>query len=392
MTGDERCRTAATFFWDVVTKERSYVTGGNSDDEHFSPKQELSKHIGPNTTETCNTYNMLKLTRQLFGWDPRPEYADYYERALLNHILASQNPENGMVCYYLPLKTGCAKHFGTPEDSFWCCSGTGVENHAKYGDSIYFHEGEHSLFVNLFIASELSWPEKGLRLRQETNFPVSDSTRLLFTCDKPVQLSLNLRHPYWATSGIEVAVNGRKVTECGTTLRLVNGDVERRTTLRPGSYVTIDRRWSSGDTIELRMPMSLRTEAFRDNPRKLAILYGPLVLCAEVQPGKQYPAIVAGLGDCPDFRGDNVVPNQELRHRENGTVPLSRNDILSAIRPVAGKPLCFTGSPAVFRSEDGARAGSVHAPLQGVQEGVHCLLGRHGRSAVGRAGANAARR
>ncbi len=137
LTGEEWFKTASTFFWDTVVNERSYVIGGNSDGEMFSPKEKLSEALGPNTTETCNTYNMLKLTRHLFCWDPQPCYADYYERALYNHILGSQNPETGMMCYYLPLRSGSNKTYNGPLDSFWCCTGTGVENHAKYGDSIY---------------------------------------------------------------------------------------------------------------------------------------------------------------------------------------------------------------------------------------------------------------
>ena len=144
-----------------MVKERSYVIGGHSDGEMFSPKEKLSQALGPSTTETCNTYNMLKLTRHLFEWDPRAEYADYYERALYNHILASQNPETGMMCYYVPLRSGSRKVYNGFDDSFWCCTGTGVENHAKYGDSIYFHDGDKTLYVNLFIASELSWTGEG---------------------------------------------------------------------------------------------------------------------------------------------------------------------------------------------------------------------------------------
>ena len=185
------------------------MIGGNSDGEMFSPKEELSKHIGPSTTETCNTHNMLKITRRLFCWDPKAEYADYYERGLYNHILASQNPETGMVCYYLPLKTGVAKGFSSPNDSFWCCVGTGMENHAKYGDSIYFREGDRGLYVNLFIASELKWSERGVTVRQETKYPEEEATRLTFTCEQPVELTLHIRHPYWATAGFEVTVNGQ---------------------------------------------------------------------------------------------------------------------------------------------------------------------------------------
>ncbi len=318
-TGREDLRTAATFFWDVVTKERSYVTGGNSDDEHFSPKEHLSRYLGNRTTETCNTYNMLKITRQIFGWDPKAEYADYYERGLVNHILASQNPETGMVLYYLPLKTGVPKSFGTPTDSFWCCTGTGMENHAKYGDSIYFHAGNETLWVNLFIASELTWTERGLRLRQQTRYPEEDSTRLTLTCEKPVELAIRVRHPYWAVQGIEVKVNGQAQAIAS----------------RPGSYVALRRTWQNGDTIDVRMPMSLRTEAFRDNPKKVAVLYGPLVLCAPVEPGRPVPAIVT------------------VGHASS--VPAS-SGIVSHIRPVAGKPLTFVTSPEVFHMT-GAQAG-----------------------------------
>ena len=323
-TGEERLHTIATFFWDVVTKERSYVIGGNSDNEAFSPKEELSKHIGPSTTETCNTYNMLKITRRLFCWDPKAEYADYYERALYNHILASQNPETGMVVYYLPLKTGSQKVFSSPNDSFWCCVGTGMENHAKYGDSVYFHgassrDGPRTLYVNLFIASELDWREQGIKLRQETKYPEEEASRLTLTCEKPVEASLKIRHPYWAVSGIEIAVNGEK----------------QAVSSRPGSYATVSRQWKTGDTVEIKMPMSLRTEGFRDNPRKVAVLYGPLVLCAEMTPGQSPRAIVAEPGQ-----------------------------IVSSVRPVAGKPLRFQASAKVFRTL-GADAGAdvTLAPL-----------------------------
>lgn len=314
LTGDQAMRTAATFFWDVVTKERSYVTGGNSDGEMFSPKEALSKHIGPSTTETCNTHNMLKITRRLFGWEPKAEYADYYERALYNHILGSQNPETGMVCYYLPLKTGCAKQFSTPNDAFWCCVGTGIESHAKYGDSIYFHEGRKALYVNLFIGSELRWEECGLKLRQETRYPESDSTRLVFDCQAPLELTLRIRHPYWADHGIRISVNGQA----------------HALDSRPGSYASIARTWKSGDTVEVRLPMGLRTESFRDNPRKVAVLFGPLVLCAEATPGQPEPAIVA-----------------------------DPQEIVAAIRPVEGQPLTFAASPRVFRRLDA----SEDAPL-----------------------------
>jgi DUF1680 family protein len=276
LTGDESLRTAATFFWNTVVHERSYVIGGNSDGEMFTPKEKLSTAFGPSTTETCNTYNMLKLTRHLFCWDPQVEYADYYERALYNHILASQNPEDGMTCYYVPLRTGSHKTYCTHDDSFWCCTGTGVENHAKYGDSIYFHAGNATLYVNLFIASELDWKERGIKVRQETKFPTVDTTMLTFSCEKPVDLGLKVRWPSWAKSGFAVAVNGRT----------------QKTTGAPGSWVTIKRTWKTGDTVSVKMPFSVHTEGFADNPDRFAFLNGPIVLCTQVDPSKPFPAVV----------------------------------------------------------------------------------------------------
>ncbi|MCY2986826.1 MAG: glycoside hydrolase family 127 protein, partial [Planctomycetota bacterium] len=240
LTGEDGLKTASTFFWDTVAKERSYVIGGHSDGEHFSPKEKLSQALGPSTTETCNTYNMLKLTRHLFCWDPQAEYADFYERALYNHILASQSPESGMMCYYVPLRSGSQKNYNSPLDAFWCCTGTGVENHAKYGDSIYFHDGDKSLYVNLFIASELNWKARGLKLRQETKYPDEPASRLTLTCEQPHELSLRIRHPWWATAGLKICVNGQPQSLAS----------------QPGSYALVTRTWKTGDTVELAMPFT----------------------------------------------------------------------------------------------------------------------------------------
>lgn len=311
LTGNEKYHTIADYFWNVVVKERSYVTGGNSDYEGFSPKAELSKHIGPSSTETCNEYNMLKLTRHLFCWSPDTQYADFYERALYNQILSSQNPETGMMLYYQPLKTGCGKEgpgvrgFNTPFDSFWCCTGTGVENHAKYGDSIYFHDGQSALYVNLFIASELSWKARGVTVRQETSYPEQGSTRLSITCDRPVKLTLNVRVPWWAAQGARLSINGAPMP----------------VPAKAGAYVPVTRQWQNGDELEVTMPMSLYTEGFKDNPNKLAVMYGPLVLCAWTGQGNELAAIRTG-----------------------------QEKIAQSIKPVAGQALTFTGPRSVFRT------------------------------------------
>ena len=207
-----------------------------------------------------------------------------------------------MMCYYLPLRSGSRKNYNGPTDSFWCCTGTGVENHGKYGDSIYFHN-DQELYVNLFIASELSWKQKGLKLRQETKYPDEPVTRLVFACEKPVQLSLKVRHPFWATSGFAVRLNGSNQTE----------------TTAPGSSFTLDRTWQNGDVVEIESPFRLRTEAFKDNPNRFAFLNGPIVLCSEVNLKRAFPEIVS--------EGENF---------------------LAELKPT-GEPNTFSASGAVFR-------------------------------------------
>jgi Uncharacterized protein conserved in bacteria len=303
MTGDYAFKTASLTFWNVVVSNRSYVIGGNSDGEQFSPPNRMSQ-MGPKTTETCNTYNMLKLTRHLFCWNPQVAYADYYERALYNHILASQNPDTGMMCYYVPLRSGSEKTYNSPNNDFWCCTGTGVENHAKYGDSIYFRSGKETLYVNLFIASELNWKDAGIKVRQETRYPDESSTKLIFTCDQPVKLKVNLRHPYWAVAGYEVRVNGEKQNLASA----------------PGSWAVLDREWKSGDLIEISMPFSLHTEAFKDKPDRFAFMNGPLVLAAPVDTRKAFPVVVA-----------------------------DEKAVLASLKPAANSPNTFTGSADVFR-------------------------------------------
>ncbi len=267
VTADATDRTIAEFFWDRVVHHHSYVIGGHGEHEHFGPADKLSDRLSSETCETCNTYNMLKLTRHLFAWRATAEYADYYERALYNHILASQDPNTGMMCYFVPLKAGEYKRYSNPFDNFTCCHGTGMENHAKYGDSIYFHD-DTGLFVNLFIPSELNWKAKGLKVRQETKFPVEDTTTLTVSCDKPVKLAIRIRCPGWATQPLQVKLNGKAM----------------KSKVEQGGYAVLNRRWKSGDKIEVRIPMGLRLESMPDNPKRAAILYGPVVLAGDLGP------------------------------------------------------------------------------------------------------------
>jgi DUF1680 family protein len=265
VTGDPRARAIAGYFWDLVVHHYTYVIGGNSDMEHFVSDQTMSSHLDAATAETCNTYNMLKLTEHVFGWDPKAEYADFYERALYNDILASQEPRMGMFTYFMSLEPGLFKTYSTPYDSFWCCVGTGMENHTKYGEAIYFDGGD-SLYVNLFIPSELTWREKGLRLEQRTDYPKSGRTVLTVTAGAPVAATLRVRCPGWAASPVSFELNGKRLD--------VRGE--------PGTYAAIERVWKKGDRLAVTIPMAVRTEAMPDNPDKVAFLYGPVVLAADL--------------------------------------------------------------------------------------------------------------
>jgi uncharacterized protein len=315
LTGDSMYHNTAEFFWDCVVHHHSYATGSNSDHERFGPPDLLNSRISPFTAETCNTYNMLKLTRQLFAWDASPAQADFYERGLYNHILASQDPRTGMMAYHLPLYGGWFMPYNTPTDSCWCCTGTGFENHAKYGDSIYWHH-DNNLLVSLFMASELNWPEKGMVVRQETRYPEEQTTRLNFTVAKPQEMTLHLRYPAWAQHGMAITVNGEPFQH----------------NQQPGSFVLISRTWKTGDHVEVTMPMSLRLEPMPDNPGRVAICYGPVVLAGEL--GTQ------GI-DPPMPYAKNQGDFFKVKPPAMPVLVTDGRDVSQWIEPVPGKPLTF---------------------------------------------------
>ena len=316
LTGDSEYHEAARFFWQTVAGNRSFATGGHGDGEHFFPPSEFAQHLNAKTMETCGSHNMLRLTRMLFASEPLARYADFYERTLYNAILASQDPVSGWNTYFQPLRPGYLKFYHTPIDSFWCCTGTGIENHAKYGDSIYFH-GDDVLYVNLFVPSELRWREQGLTLRQTTAFPDADSTRFEITVQRPVRLTLKVRYPSWS-DGAAVRVNGRPLDSSA----------------QPGSYLSIERTWRTGDVVDVHLPMTLRVEPLPGAPDKIALLYGPLVLAGR-------------LGSAGMYAGADIIQNE----RTIGSileVPIdvprlagSASNVLAHVRPVAGAPLTF---------------------------------------------------
>ncbi|WP_288131359.1 glycoside hydrolase family 127 protein [Microbulbifer sp.] len=267
LTHDDQWQDAAEYFWNEVVENRTVAIGGNSVREHFHDTDDFSSMIedveGP---ETCNTYNMLKLTRLLYLSEPDARYMRYYERALYNHILSSQNPDTGGLVYFTPMRPSHYRMYSKPEDAMWCCVGSGIENHSKYGEMIYAHRGDE-LFVNLFIPSTLDWEEKGIQLHQENQIPDAENTTLTVTGNS--KFTLKLRYPAWVTAGeIEVAINGEAV--------VVNA--------HPGSYLTIDRHWKDGDRVDVQLPMHTETEQLPDGSDYFALTYGPVVLAAKTQP------------------------------------------------------------------------------------------------------------
>lgn len=273
LTRSGTSRELSEFFWHTMIDHHTFAPGCSSDKEHFFDPLKMSAHLSGYTGETCCTYNMLKLSRHLFCWTGDEAVASYYERALYNHILGQQDPESGMVCYFLPLLSGAHKVYSTQENSFWCCVGSGFESHAKYGEAIYYRN-DRGIYVNLFIPSTVDWSEKGITLRQETAFPSEEKTVIMVKAERPVQTTVYLRYPSWSGRP-SVYVNGQK----------------QSVRQKPGSYIALTRQWQEGDRIEAVYPMQVRIETTPDNPGKGALLYGPLVLAGERgTEGMQSPA------------------------------------------------------------------------------------------------------
>ena len=242
LTGDAYYRDAANEFWTSVVADRTYAQGGNSDHEHFFPPGQSHEHLTAATAETCNVYNMLRLTKELFQLEPSRGAADYYERALFNQILGGVDPRRGMFTYFQSLRPGGFKVYSDPTAAFWCCVGTGMENPARYAEAIYFRSDD-ALWVNLFVASELAWKDRGVTLRQETQYPDEPTTTLTVGAKQPTRFALKLRVPAWVSGEPKLGVNGEPATP-----QIADG------------YATIDREWKDGDKVEWAVPMAVRTE------------------------------------------------------------------------------------------------------------------------------------
>ena len=321
LTDDEAYHNASAYFWDIVTGERTLAFGGNSRREHFPSKEACQDFVtdidGP---ETCNTNNMLKLSEELHRRNPEARYADFYELATFNHILSSQHPEHGGYVYFTSARPRHYRNYSAPNEAMWCCVGTGMENHGKYGQFVYTKKADN-LFVNLFVASELNWKERGIVLRQETGFPYAETSKITIAQGKG-QFTLQVRYPGWVKPGaFQVKVNGKPVT-------IVTG---------PSSYVAVSRQWKKGDVVELTFPMHNSVKYLPNLPQYIALMHGPILLAMKT--GTE--DLVRLIADDSRF-GQLAVGKKLPVDKAPMLINNDLEDIANQLQPVAGKPLHFT--------------------------------------------------
>lgn len=310
-TGNETDAKAAKFFFDQVSLHHSYATGGHGKNEYFGPPDKLSEFVDGRTDESCDVYNMIKMARESFSVEPDIRYADFHERALFNHILASQDPDDGRVCYMVPVGRGVQHEYQDKFEDFTCCVGSGMESHALHAFGIYYEFGD-KLWVNLYAPSTADWKSEDVSLEMATDLPLGESATLKLTPKSPKKFTLALRRPYWAGEGFTVSVNGHVIKDLP----------------KEDSYVEIDRTWKKGDTVKLVLPKTLRTEPLPDNPNLIAIMWGPLVLAGDLGPERNW--------------------EEERKARRAGTAEAPAPVFVTAdqsiekwLKPVAGKPATF---------------------------------------------------
>lgn len=326
LTGDTAWQNAAEFFWNTVVKNRSVSIGGNSVREHFNAPDNFSLMLesreGP---ETCNTYNMLRLTRNLFLAHPKAHYLDYYERSLYNHILSSQHPGGGFV-YFTPIRPAHYRVYSQADEGFWCCVGSGLENHGKYGEMIYAHD-EKNIYVNLFIPSKLTW--KGFELTQENKFPFEQTSRIHVKTENAVAFTVFLRKPSWLQGDMKVMVNGKAF----------------KPVMSGSGFAAIERTWQNGDVIGIALPMKVAVEQLPDRSPWYSFTYGPLVLAAAIDSSK-----LEGLR-ADDSRMGHVAAGPLLPVHEAPLLVANVKQLAAAIQPVQGKPLHFSASSVIYPSK-----------------------------------------
>jgi DUF1680 family protein len=312
-TGSEVEGSAAKYFFSEVTQHHTFATGGNTRNEYFGQPDQLSPMVDGRTAETCNVYNMIKMARTLFSLQTDIRDADYQERALFNHILASQDPDDGRVCYMVPVGRGVQHEYQGEFQSFTCCVGSAMESHALHADGLYY-ESPDKLWVNIYAPSTADWKSAGVKLEVATDLPIGQQVTINVNSQSPKKFTLALRRPFWAGDGFSVRVNGSAMKSTPA-----------------NSYVEISRTWKAGDKVELVMPKTLRKEALPDNPNRIAVMWGPLVLAGDL--GPELAGRNSGPGpDVPVF----VAPDEP---------------VANWLKPVAGKPGTFRTTGVGLKQE-----------------------------------------
>ena len=350
VSGDEEYHKTADFFWDTVVNNRSLSFGGNSRREHFASAADAKSYVddreGP---ESCNTNNMLKLTEGLFRMNPDARYADFYERALYNHILSTQHPEHGGYVYFTPARPGHYRVYSKPNSAMWCCVGTGMENHGKYGQFIYTHSGD-SLWVNLFIPSELNWTQEGVTITQTNSFPTEESTKLTVSTESPKTFTLNLRHPGWCENPV-VKVNGNPV----------------KVKSAPSSYIALNREWSDGDVVEMQLPMRIRIEELNYLPSYVSVMRGPIVLAARLNAQLPMPGLIADDGRWGHIAGGELVSVFDTPLLIGDRKSMVKR--LNALKPIEGGVMAYDAS-GLFENE-GDKV--ILEPFNGIHDSRYTL-------------------
>ena len=329
---DQNWDHAARFFWNTVVNHRSVCIGGNSVREHFHPADNFTSMLndvqGP---ETCNTYNMLRLTKMLYQTSPDIRFADYYERALYNHILASQQPTKGGFVYFTPMRPGHYRVYSQPETSMWCCVGSGLENHTKYGEFIYAH-AKDTLYVNLFIPSRLTWKEKKITLVQETRFPDDGKVTLRIDEAPKKKRTLMIRIPEWAnqSKGYSVSINGKR---------------KMFVMAKGNQYLPLSRKWEKGDVITFHLPMKVSVEQIPDKKDYYAFLYGPIVLAAST--GTEH---LDGLY-ADNSRGGHIAHGKQIPLQEVPMLIGAPNSICKDLHKEKGNRIAFRYNGDVYPAQ-----------------------------------------
>ena len=318
---DDKYGKAGSFFWETVTTKRSLASGGNSRREHFptiaSSIDYINEIDGP---ESCNSYNMLKLTEDLFRVSPQAKYADYFERTVFNHILSTQHPVHGGYVYFTPARPRHYRVYSAPGEAMWCCVGTGMENHGKYNQFIYTHQN-NALYINLFIPSELTWREKNIILKQETQFPFEEQTKITIT-NGSGNARIMIRYPVWVTDGqCRVLVNGKSIS----------------VTTHPSSYISINRKWSKGDVILVKMPMHNTTVQLPNVPQYIAFMHGPILLGAKTG-SEDMKGIIADASRFGQYADGKKLPVDKAPI----LIEDDQQNIGSKLVPIKDKPLQYT--------------------------------------------------